>query len=93
MGGDSAPQVVLDGLALFASERSDVAFQLHGKARDLETEIERIGLTDRCTIVHHDTVVSMSEKPAVALRRRVGTSMWGALEAVKTGSVQAAFSA
>ncbi|MDJ0920018.1 MAG: phosphate acyltransferase PlsX [Henriciella sp.] len=93
MGGDSAPQVVLDGLALFAGQRSDVSFQLHGKARELEGPIEQIGLSDRCSIVHHDHVVAMSEKPSVALRRRVGTSMWGAVEAVKTGAVQAAVSA
>ncbi|MEM9938739.1 MAG: phosphate acyltransferase PlsX [Pseudomonadota bacterium] len=93
MGGDSAPQVVLDGLALFADRRPNINFQLHGKARELETAISQLGLMARCTLVHHDNVVSMSEKPSAALRRRAGTSMWGAVEAVKSGSVQAAVSA
>lgn len=93
MGGDSAPGVVLDGVKLFSDQRSDVQFEIHGRADEVTSGIESRGLFDRCTIKHHDDVVGMSDKPSAALRRAKGTSMWGAIQAVKTGRAGAAVSA
>lgn len=93
MGGDAAPTVVLDGLKLFAAQRQNVLFEVHGRAEDITAGIETRGLMDRCTIFHHDDVVDMSEKPSVALRRAKTTSMWGAVQAVKAGRAGAAVSA
>lgn len=93
MGGDAAPTVVLDGLKLFAARRSNVLFEVHGRAEDITPGIESRGLMDRCTIFHHDDVVSMSEKPSAALRQAKTTSMWGAVQAVKAGRAGAAVSA
>lgn len=93
MGGDAAPEVVLDGLALFASRRAHVSFQVHGRADQLEDAIASRGLSARSHVIHHDDVVTMSEKPSAALRRAKGTSMWGAVQAVKKGEAHAAVSA
>jgi glycerol-3-phosphate acyltransferase PlsX len=93
MGGDAAPTVVLDGLKLFAAERSNVMFEVHGRAEDITPGIESRGLMERCTIFHHDDVVAMSEKPSAALRRAKTTSMWGAVQSVKAGRAGAAVSA
>lgn len=93
MGGDAAPTVVLDGLKLFAARRSNVLFEIHGRAEDVTAGLESRGLMDRCTIMHHDDVVAMSEKPSAALRRAKTTSMWGAVQAVKAGRAGAAVSA
>ena len=93
MGGDNAPDVVLDGLKRFASQRSDVSFLVHGIASVLEPGLSARGLNERCQILHHDDVISMSEKPSAALRRRNGTSMWGAVQSVKAGEAAAAVSA
>ncbi len=79
MGGDAAPTVVLDGLKLFAARRTNVLFEVHGRAEDVTAGLESRGLMDRCTIMHHDDVVSMSEKPSAALSRAKTTSMWGAV--------------
>lgn len=93
MGGDAAPSVVLDGLKVFAARRPNLSFQVHGRADELTEGIERRGLSDRCQIMHHDDVISMSEKPSAALRRAKGSSMWGAVQAVKLGEAGAAVSA
>lgn len=93
MGGDAAPTVVLDGLKLFAAQRSNVMFEVHGRAEDITPGIESRGLMERCTIFHHDDVVAMSEKPSAALRRAKTTSMWGAVQSVKAGRAGAAVSA
>lgn len=44
-------------------------------------------------IIHTDHVIAMEEKPSQALRRGKGSSMWLALEAVKSGEAHAAVSA
>lgn len=93
MGGDAAPTVVLDGLKLFAAQRPNVMFEVHGRAEDITPGIESRGLMERCTIFHHDDVVAMSEKPSAALRRAKTTSMWGAVQSVKAGRAGAAVSA
>ncbi|MEM1088304.1 MAG: phosphate acyltransferase, partial [Pseudomonadota bacterium] len=80
MGGDDAPDIVLDGLKRFCSQRSDVSFLVHGKANLLEPGLSSRGLTGRCEILHHDDVISMSEKPSAAFRHRNGTSLWGTLQ-------------
>jgi glycerol-3-phosphate acyltransferase PlsX len=46
-----------------------------------------------CEVRHTDTVISMEAKPAHAMRRGKGTSMWNAVESVRLGEAQAAVSA
>lgn len=94
MGGDSAPDVVLEGLKLFCTRRSDVDFLLHGDESELAPFLAREpALAKRVTLRPADGVVKSSDKPSQALRRARGTSMWNAVEAVKAGEAAAAVSA
>ncbi|MEM7766619.1 MAG: phosphate acyltransferase PlsX [Pseudomonadota bacterium] len=94
MGGDTAPAVVIEGLARFLARRSDVRFLLHGDeatiraaAPDAFEQIER-----QSDIRHTPDQVTMADKPAQALRKRT-TSMWRAIASVKDGEAQASVSA
>ncbi|MFX7866467.1 phosphate acyltransferase, partial [Acinetobacter baumannii] len=49
-------------------------------------------LQQRARIVHTDYVIASNEKPSQAMRRGKGSSMWMALEAVKSGEAAAAVS-
>ena len=93
MGGDHAPEVVLDGIALFLGKRRDMKFILHGQADVLKAGIERRGLSAACEIRDCPDVVSMDAKPSAALRKSKGTSMWGMIDSVKTGEAQSGISA
>lgn len=95
MGGDHGPPVVVPAVALAASRAPDgVRFLLHGDEAQLAPGVERRPeLKGRVEIRHTDTVVAMDEKPAQALRRSKGTSMWNAVESVKSGEAHAAVSA
>ncbi len=94
MGGDSAPDVVLEGLKLFCARRSGVDFLLHGREDELAPFLSREpALAKRTTLRHADAVVKSSDKPSQALRRARGTSMWNAIESVKAGEATAAVSA
>ena len=95
MGGDHGPSVVVPGVALACKSLGDeVRFLLHGDAAKLEPELKRShAAACVCDIRHTDTVVAMDEKPAQALRRSKGTSLWNAVEAIRAGEAHAAVSA
>ncbi|MDP8915864.1 MAG: phosphate acyltransferase PlsX [Pseudomonadota bacterium] len=96
MGGDHGPPVVVPAVAR-ACERlrgEEVRFLLHGDARRLEPELKRCPDAHCVSEVRHTaTEIPMDEKPALALRRSKGSSLWNAIDTVKAGEAQAAVSA
>jgi len=95
MGGDHGPGELVPGVARAARELGpDVRFLLHGDEALLKAEVARApALAGRVEVRHAPRVVAMDEKPAQALRRGKDSSMWNAVEAVKTGEAAAAISA
>jgi glycerol-3-phosphate acyltransferase PlsX len=95
MGGDHGPAVTVRA-ALLATERlPGVAFLLHGDRSQIEAELVRATAAQRAVIEirHSDRAIAMDEKPAQAMRRGKGTSLWAAIESVKTGEAAAVVSA
>ena len=94
MGGDHGPSMTVPGLALAAKVMpSSTRFLLHGDEAMLVPELARHpGLATRVEVRHTDKQIASDEKPAVALRRGKGSSMWNAVEAVKSGEAVAAVS-
>ena len=94
MGGDAAPNIVVDGLERFARARKEVRFLLHGDEARLRALMAGAPTAaPRITIRHTDRAVEMDAKPSLALRQGRGSSMWNAIEAVKSGEAIAAVSA
>lgn len=94
MGGDHGPSVVVPGVALAAAEAPALRFLLHGNQEAIASELAKHpALKDRVEVRHAERVVAMDEKPAQALRRGKGTSMWSAIESVKAGEAQGSVSA
>lgn len=94
MGGDHAPDVVVEGLALFAKEHRDSRFLLFGDEHRLKDLLGRYGgVAARTEIRHCERAVAMDEKPAQAVRQGRGTSMWEAIQTVKSGEALGAVSA
>jgi phosphate acyltransferase len=94
MGGDHGPDVVVPGAAISLVRHPAMSFLFTGdEARIAPVLDKHPALKAKSRIVHTSSVVAMDEKPSQALRRGKGTSMWLALEAVKTGEAHAAVSA
>jgi glycerol-3-phosphate acyltransferase PlsX len=95
MGGDHGPpslRPAWPGPAL--DQGRDVRFLLHGDSAQLQPELDRLPAAACVAEVRHTpTVISMDEKPAYALRRSKGSSLWNAIESVKTGEADAIVSA
>ena len=95
MGGDHGPPVVVGGLATAAEEwkRRNVRFLLHGVSGQIDAELDRApALKPLCEVRHTDLVIASDEKPAQAMRRGKGSSLWNAVEAIRQGDAQAAVS-
>jgi glycerol-3-phosphate acyltransferase PlsX len=96
MGGDHGPSVIVPGVSRAAERLADrkLRFLLHGDRALLEPELARCPKAAAISEIRHtEQVIAMDEKPAQALRRGKGSSLWNAVEAVKTGEAKAAVSA
>ena len=95
MGGDHGPSTVVPGAALALEAHPDTRFLMYGDEAQLRPLLERhAALKARTEIFHTNVAVQMDDKPSQALRRtRRSSSMWMALDAVKTGAADATVSA
>jgi glycerol-3-phosphate acyltransferase PlsX len=94
MGGDHGPEVLVPGAALSLERQPALKFIFFGERARIEAVLAQHPALAKCSrVVHTDHVIGMDEKPSQALRRGKGSSMWLALEAVKTGEADAAVSA
>ena len=94
MGGDTAPEVAIEGLAVFCAERAGVGFLLHGDEGRLAPFLQKHpAVAARSEVRHTDVFVRMEDKPSQALRKARGSSMWNAVNCVKSGEAHAAVSA
>lgn len=93
MGGDHAPESVLDGLELAAERHPDARFLLVGDEARLQPLLaKRKRASKACTLRHAPDVVSGDMKPTVALRMRT-SSMRVAIDAVAAGEAAGVVSA
>lgn len=94
MGGDHGPEVVIPALALVAKSRPATHFLVHGDASAIEAALRRApACRGACEIRVADSIIAMDAKPAFAMRRGKGSSMWNTVEAVRSGEAAAAISA
>ena len=95
MGGDFAPQAIVEGALLAVKECADIErLFLVGDERAIRAEIARCGgASDRIEIRHASEVVGMGESPANAVRRKKDSSINRSMDLVKNGEADAVFAA
>ena len=95
MGGDHGPSVIIPALAKVAIRRSDIRFIIYGREEQVRPELaKQPRLAAVSEFVHCEVSVRMDDKPSQALRHgRWKSSMWKAIEAVKSGTTDACVSA
>ena len=92
MGGDNAPGEIVKG-AVEAVKINKYDILLVGQEEKLKEELAKYPKTEGISIVHAPEVVEMHEAPALALRKKKGTSIGIASELVKSGEADALVSA
>jgi len=94
MGGDKAPEVVIQGVQIARTRLPHVDFLLYGDQARLEPLLEQApDIRSVCTICHTDQSVSGDDKPSQVLRQGRRSSMWLAVDAVAKGEADAVVSA
>jgi len=97
MGGDNAPDIVIHGIEYFLKHTGKgrhARFVIHGDEAQLTPLLAKTPKTRERSEIHHtESVIAMDAKPATAMRRGKGTSMWNAIESVKKGEAKVAISA
>ena len=95
MGGDHAPQAVLEGVKLVLPElKQGVQLVLYGDETVIKSGLSALGVTDaRVSIVATSEVISCDEQPTLAIRKKKDSSMVRAVEAVATGEADCVLSA
>lgn len=85
MGGDKGPAPVVAGLSRFLHANRDARAILHGNKDELTALVQKRKISDRVEIRHASDVVKMTDKPSQVMRHGKETSMWSAIEAVRSG--------
>ncbi|MFW2488351.1 phosphate acyltransferase PlsX [Clostridium chromiireducens] len=93
MGGDNAPAAVVDGAIQALSEYDDVELFIAGPKEIIDLELGKYTYPkDRITVVDAKEVISPSEHPVMALRKKKDSSIVKALNLVKEGTCDAIIS-
>lgn len=94
MGGDKAPESVIQGARLVLKEYPEARFIFFGRESVIGPLVARNRELAACSqIIHSDTVIAMDEKPSAALRSGRQSSMRYAIDAVAQGKACAMVSA
>ncbi len=94
MGGDKAPESVIQGARRVLKEFPDTRFIFYGREPVIAPLVHRNrDLANASEIIHAETVIAMDEKPSVALRQGRESSMRAAIDAVASGKACAMVSA
>ncbi|MBD8035464.1 phosphate acyltransferase PlsX [Solibacillus sp. A46] len=90
MGGDNAPQAIVEGVLLALDDFQNITIDLYGDEQKMAPYLKE---HNRLTIVHCSEVVEAEDDPARAVRRKKDSSMARMLDAVAEGKADACLSA
>ena len=95
MGGDYAPQAVLEGVKLVLPELpEDAEVILFGDEKQLRDGLAALGIADaRIRVTATTQVIGCDEQPTLAIRKKKDSSMVRAVEAVANGEADCVLSA
>ncbi|OFI07693.1 phosphate acyltransferase [Clostridium acetireducens DSM 10703] len=94
MGGDFAPDAVIDGCIQAINESNNLSIILTGPEKVLKYKLSKYKYNkDRIEVLDAEEVINTNEPPVMAVRRKKNSSLVKALNCVKDGKAQAIVSA
>lgn len=94
MGGDNAPQSIIEGAILGLESVDGVEITLVGDEQVIKAELEKHSFeSPHLHILHAEEAIQMDESPAVALRKKRKSSIHIGIKALKNDEVDAFVSA
>ena len=84
MGGDNAPQKIIDGIELHSKKSKDVFYKLFGDINIIEPIIKKKSIDNNLfELIHTEEKIKGEDSAFTAAKRGKKTSMWLAIESVK----------
>ena len=84
MGGENAPDKVIEGLKLFLDQDRNIFFLLHGKEEIIQKSISKFHIPkENYKIIHCADEIKDKDSVRDAIRTGKETSMWKAIDSVK----------
>ena len=94
MGGDHAPDIVVEGVDIAARRSADTRYLIHGDEARINALLERHPHAKAVSQVRAaEKTIGMELKASQALRQGKGSSLWNAIQSVETGEANAVVSA
>ena len=94
MGGDNAPQAVVNGVIQALNEFNDLEFYITGPEDIIKEQLKKENYTgDKITIIDAKEVISTNDHPVMAIRKKKDSSLCKALNLVKEKKCDAVLSA
>jgi glycerol-3-phosphate acyltransferase PlsX len=94
MGGDNAPQKIIDGIELHHKKNKDINYKLFGDSNLINPIIKKKLINkNNIEIIHTDEKIKGEDTAFAAAKRGKKTSMWLAIESVKNKSSDIVISA
>src|SRR6185503_231751 len=94
MGGDSAPDIVVEGVDIVARRSAGTRFLIHGDEARINALLERHPHAKAVSQVRAaEKTIGMEVKPSQAMRQGKGSSLWNAIQAVENKEAHAIVSA
>ena len=90
MGGDNAPQAIVEGVNQALAEFKDIEIQLYGDEAKIKNYLTA---NERVSIVHTDEKINSDDEPVKAIRKKKKASMVLGTQAVKDKAADAVISA
>ncbi len=93
MGGDDAPNIVVNGADLALNKYPNLKLIFVGNKKKILPLVRNSKNLKNCEIIHADDTVKANQKPSQALRNGKNTSMWKSIELVANKRADAVVSA
>ena len=94
MGGDNAPSKIIDGIDLHSKESQDIFYNIYGNTEIIEKLISRKNIKkNRYNLIHTKEKIEGEDSALSAAKKGKNTSMWLAIESVKSSESDAIISA
>ena len=93
MGGDNAPEIVIEGAAQSKIRYPNLKFSFFGNENKILPLINTLDILKNSDVFHTNDIIDANEKPSVAVRKGKNSSMSMAIQLVKSGKADALVSA
>ena len=93
MGGDYAPDIIIEGAAQSKIRYPNLIFSFFGNKEKIVPLINSFKTLENSNVIHTNEIIEANDKPSVAVRKGKNSSMGMAIQLVKSGKADALVSA